>query len=85
MTAEAACEALEAALREISEASLGANCGFCWSPPGHPCVTADPDGTHVARYARAARKGLITSADLALILDALGVFTEASVLYEVAA
>ena len=82
MTSAQATEATETALREISEAALSANCGFCWSPPGEPCVTQHPAGMHVARYARAMRKGLLTSADLALVLDEVGVFTEASVLYE---
>jgi hypothetical protein len=82
MTSAQATEATETALREISEAALGANCGHCWAEPGEPCSTALSGGTHVARFARAARKGLITSADLSLVLDVLDGFSEGSVLYE---
>lgn len=82
MTAEAAVEATETALREISAAALLATCGHCWAEPGASCTTALSGGTHTARFARAARKGLITSADLSLVLDVLDGFTGASVLYE---
>ena len=85
MTSAAASEALEAALSEIAAAALAANCGYCWASPGAPCATLHPGGTHVARFARAYRKGLITSADLSLVLDTLDGFTGASVLYEAAA
>ena len=84
MTSAEAAGATERALSEIAEAALGATCGHCWSGPGDPCVTLYPGGTHAARLARAARRGLITAADLMVALDALGVFTEASVLYETA-
>ena len=81
MTAEAACEALETALRDISAAALNATCGKCWAFAGQSCDTPYPGGTHAARLARAARKGLITSADLMLVLDTLDAFTAATVLY----
>ena len=78
MTSAEAAEATERALAGISAAALLDDCGLCWKPPGEPCV---PGGVHVARLARAMRHGFITSADLSLALDTLGVFTEASVLY----
>ena len=81
MTSAEATEATERALSGICAAALLDDCGFCWKPPGWPCVRG---GTHVARLARATRHGFITAADLSLSLDALGVFTEASVLYETA-
>ena len=82
MTAEAACEALETALRDISAAALAATCGHCWAEPGEPCSAALSGGTHAARFGRAARRGLITSADAMLAIDTMDAFSEASVLYE---
>lgn len=54
------------------EAALKVSCGHCWASPGSVCVTG---GLHVARYARAYRRGLISAAALAAILEAVVVFT----------
>jgi len=64
--------------REISEAARLANCGHCWRMPGEPCT---PEGDHVARYARAMRRGLISGAELIAVLQALGPFTGATLVY----
>jgi len=50
-------------LQEICQAARQANCGECWQKPGKPCAH-DPEGDHVARFGRAARRGLITGPEL---------------------
>ena len=69
------------------------NCGDCWARPGDECVfTSGPvsvpvtPGTpvsrrryHVARFARAMRRGLITGPDLIAVLETLVVFTTSTV------
>jgi hypothetical protein len=57
------------------------NCGQCWAPPGRPCTVSGPAGDHLARYARARRKGLLTEAELAAVLDAAGAFSNATIIY----
>lgn len=42
-------------------------CGHCWAPPGKPC---GPDGEHLARFARARRRGLLSGADVEAVLGA---------------
>jgi len=68
-------------LAAITADALLADCGWCWGGRGNPCATDPPGGMHEARFSRAYRRGLISEADLVRVLDALGVFTEASVLY----
>jgi hypothetical protein len=63
-------------LNEIREAARRANCGECWQVPGKPCT---PGGDHVARFGRAARRGLITGHELVAILGRLEAFTTATV------
>ena len=63
-------------LREICQATRLANCGECWQVPGPPCT---PEGDHVARFGRAARRGLITGHELVAILGRLEAFTTATV------
>lgn len=79
----AAAEALETALTGICTEALNDDCGYgpCWARPGQPCATPRQGGMHVARLCRAARHSYISAADLALALDALGVFEDSSVLY----
>jgi hypothetical protein len=67
-------------LREICEAARQANCGECWQVPGAPC-SQDPDGDHVARFARAMRRGLISGAELIAVLQPLGTFTGSTLVY----
>jgi hypothetical protein len=59
-------------LAEICDAAGQATCGECWQVPGVPCA---PDGVHVARLARAVRRGLITGAELVSVLGTLPAFT----------
>jgi hypothetical protein len=63
-------------LHEIRELVRQANCGECWQVPGTPCTA---EGDHVARFGRAARRGLISGADLVAVLGTLQVFTTATV------
>ncbi len=71
-------------LAEITADALRANCGAgdCWAAPGEPCSCAP--GVHLARYARARRKGLLSGPDMCAVLDAVtpdpdSVFTPATV------
>jgi hypothetical protein len=57
------------------------DCGSCWARPLQPCDTVPPGGTHIARLARAVRRGRITAGDLALALAGFDVFTGASVVH----
>lgn len=69
-------------LAGIAADALAANCGSCWARPGQPC---DADGTHLARFARARRRGAISGPDMAVVLDVAAprpedVFTPATVI-----
>jgi hypothetical protein len=57
-------------LAEIAADAIQAECGECWPGHGNPC---DADGKHLARYARARRRGLISGPDMSVVLDAAGV------------
>jgi hypothetical protein len=63
-------------LAEICQAARHANCGECWQVPGKLCT---PEGDHVARFGRAARRGLITGPELVAVLGAFDVFTTATI------
>jgi hypothetical protein len=65
-------------LLEVCAAARQATCGECWQVPGVPC-TRDPEGDHVARFGRAARRGLISGAELVSVLGQFGAFTTATV------
>jgi hypothetical protein len=41
-----------------------------------------PDGFHVARFAAAMRRGLITGADLMIVLETAGAFSNATVIFD---
>ena len=84
-------------LREVCEAARQATCGHCWAGPGDECVfTSVPvsvpvtpgtpvkpaRGYHVARFARAMRRGLITGPDLIAVLETVVCFTSATVVYD---
>ena len=56
---------LARSLSEICEDVRQANCGECWQVPGTPCT---PGGDHVARFGRAARRGLISGRELVAVL-----------------
>ena len=65
-------------LAEICQAARQANCGECWQVPGKPC-TRNPEGDHVARFGRAARRGLITGHELVVVLAAFDAFTTTTI------
>jgi hypothetical protein len=65
-------------LAEICQAARQANCGECWQGPGRPC-TRNPEGDHVARFGRAARRGMISGPELVAVLGRLEAFTTATV------
>ena len=84
-------------LHQICVDTSRATCGECWAHPGNECVyTMAPApvpvtkgtpvqpvrGYHVARFARAERRGLISAADFAAVLDIAIVFTPATVIYD---
>ena len=54
-------------LPEITAAALLADCGRgdCWARPGDPCRGPV---THIERYQRARRRGLISAADMTAVL-----------------
>ena len=62
----------------ICAAARQANCGECWQVPGEPC-TRNPEGDHVARFGRAARRGLISGRELVAVLGRLEAFATATV------
>jgi hypothetical protein len=51
-------------------AALLVNCGQCWQRPGKPCW---PWGSHLARYQRANRRGLLADDALAAVVAGLDV------------
>jgi hypothetical protein len=57
-------------------------CGQCWAQPPTPCAKGGPPGYHLARFGRARRRGLLSEADLAVVLEAAGyVYTNATIIY----
>jgi len=56
-------------LAAIAADAIAAECGECWPGHGNPC---DADGTHLARFARARRRGILSGPDMAVVLDAAG-------------
>jgi hypothetical protein len=72
-------------LHVICELTRLAACGYCPAgTPTQPCASsgAGPDGLHIARFAAARRRGLITGADFAAVIDAAGAFTSATIVYD---
>jgi hypothetical protein len=65
-------------LHEICQEARKVNCGECWQVPLKPCTQA-PEGDHVARFGRAARRGLISGAELVMVLSRFAAFTTATV------
>lgn len=55
------------------------DCGHCWARPGTPCVSG-PDGYHLARFARAYRRGLLTGPEFTGLIADGDVFTGATVI-----
>jgi len=76
------CHAGERTLAAITADAMLASCGWCWGGWGQPC---DADGVHLARFARARRRGLISETDMAAVLGAVApdpedVFTPGTVI-----
>ena len=63
---------------ELQQAARRATCGHCWASPEIPCTGTE--GYHLARFARARRRGLLTEAEFASVLADLDVFTDATVI-----
>ena len=59
-----------------------ANCGECWASPHDPCLPGRTPGFHVARFARAYRRGLISGPDLAAALADAVAFTNSTVVFD---
>jgi hypothetical protein len=53
--------------------ALMVNCPQCWAPPGSSCTVSGPAGSHLARYQRAERRGLVSSDQLADVVATLTV------------
>ena len=69
-------------MSEIIADAQPCDCGACWARPSQPCNTVPPGGTHIARLARAVRRGRITAADLAAALSGVDwVFSGSSVVH----
>ena len=65
-------------LRELCQLARMCSCGECWAGPAVPC-TRNPEGDHVARFGRAARRGMISGPELVAVLGRLEAFTTATV------
>jgi hypothetical protein len=73
-------------LRAITEqGALLVNCGICWQRPGQPCNRFYPPGSHLARFQRAERRGLISRAELASVVAGLDVIAPAVIIPDVRA
>ena len=71
-------------LAEICADARRATCGHCWQFPHLGCVTHPETGRggyHVARFASAHRRGLISDADLLAALAVADAFTNDTVIY----
>jgi hypothetical protein len=56
-------------------------CGHCWAPlAGEPCT---PEGSHLARWARASRRGLISREQLAAAIRLLDVIHDGAIVPDV--
>ena len=72
-------------LHAICELTRLAACGYCPADGlDWPCTSSEtgPEGYHVARFAAAMRRGLITGGDFAVVLESVGVFTNATLVYD---
>ena len=69
---------------DVCEIARMVNCGECWCPPEGPCLRGarGTRGYHVARLARARRRGLLGAGDLMAVLDDVEVFANSTVIYD---
>lgn len=78
--------ALARSMHVICELARIANCGHCWARPQQPCAAGrdGAEGYHLARFARAERRGLISAADFDAVLAAAGddMFNGAAVVFD---
>ncbi len=84
-TTEAGTAKAPRSLHVICELTCLAACGYCWGDtPDSPCVFSGtgPDGFHIARFAAALRRGLITDADFTAVIETAGAFTTATIVYD---
>lgn len=56
-----------------AEAAAQVSCPECWSRPHEPCVNTGRAGSHLARYCRARRRGLLSAADIGRVFEGLDV------------
>lgn len=78
-------QAAARSLHVICELTRLAACGSCPAAGlDRPCVQSatEPDGLHVARFAEASRRGLITAADLEAVIRAAGTASAAAIVYD---
>jgi hypothetical protein len=59
-----ACHSPAATVRQL-------RCRLCWAPIGRECTVSGPFGDHLARYQQAEAAGLISRADLAVVVAGL--------------
>ena len=69
-------------MHSVCELACLVNCGECWSIPHVPCMPGRTPGFHVARFARARRRGLLSAADLTAVLEDIEVFSNSTVIYD---
>ena len=72
-------------LHAICELTRLAACGYCQADSlDQPCVSSGtgPDGFHIARFAAAFRRSLISAADFTAVTRAAGVFGNATLVYD---
>jgi hypothetical protein len=75
-------------VRRLAEVCADARlvlCGHCDQSPGLPCVTHPENsasGFHLARFARAYRRGLVSEDELTGVFYAEPIFTSGTVIYE---
>jgi hypothetical protein len=77
---------LARSMHVICELAGIANCGHCWARPQQPCAAGrdGAEGYHLARFARAERRGLISTADFDAVLATAGdgMFNGAAVVFD---
>jgi hypothetical protein len=60
-------------------------CDLGWALPGKPCTVSGPPGDHLARIITAVRLGLLSRAELAVVVAGLTVVADHVVILERAA
>jgi len=84
-------------MQDICRSARVADCGHCWARSGQACLVPGPasgppapvvstetgaGGYHLARFARARRRGLITAAEMAAVLQGYDVFAGHTVIWD---